>query len=270
MKVLKAILLCSTLLLFPNVVTHAQEIPTESTTEVITETTTESTTEATTETTEESKENIVTITLYSDENTVFKVVSGEGTQVVPEDMPEKENYKFLYWIHEENGEKKIVESGFAFDEDVDLYAYWDPQMILPPGSLPTDEQAEKMKEQKEQERVHKKTASYITNKKATVTAKLEKKNTIKITAKMPKMKYTEIKGYEIQYSTSKTFKNAKKVTVKSTKRTITKKIKVSKKKKSYYVRVRSYNTHNPATYGLSGKSKRNYSKWSKVSKIKIK
>jgi len=67
-------------------------------------------------------------------------------------------------------------------------------------------------------------------------------------------------GYQIQYSTSKTFKSAKTVTLK--KNSITSKtIKKLKAKKTYYVRVRTYKTY---------KGKKYYSAWSAAKKKKTK
>lgn len=68
-------------------------------------------------------------------------------------------------------------------------------------------------------------------------------------------------GYEIQYSTNKKFKSGNKtVNIKSNK-TTSKKIKNLKKKKKYYVRIRTYKTV---------KGKKIYSSWSKTLKVKTK
>lgn len=67
-------------------------------------------------------------------------------------------------------------------------------------------------------------------------------------------------GYQIQYSTSKSFKGAKTKTVKKTK-TTSASISKLKKKKTYYVRIRTYKTVGGKKY---------YSGWSKVKKIKTK
>lgn len=68
---------------------------------------------------------------------------------------------------------------------------------------------------------------------------------------------TNVKGYQIQYSTSKKFKSAK--TKKVTKPNAT--LKSLKKKKKYYVRVRAYIKNGSRTY---------YGDWSKTKKIKVK
>ncbi len=80
----------------------------------------------------------------------------------------------------------------------------------------------------------------------------------KFTAKIAKQK-TQTTGYEIQYSTSKKFKGAKKVTLKNS--ATSKTVKKLKRNKKYYVRVR--------TYKKSGKTTC-YSSWSKTKTIKIK
>lgn len=67
-------------------------------------------------------------------------------------------------------------------------------------------------------------------------------------------------GYQIQYSTSKSFKGAKTKTVKKTKTTGAT-ISKLKKKKTYYVRIRTYKTTGGKKY---------YSGWSKVKKVKTK
>ncbi len=70
-----------------------------------------------------------------------------------------------------------------------------------------------------------------------------------------------IKGYQIQYSTDKKFKNnVKNVTISKTK-TTSKTIKKLQSKKKYYVRIR--------TYKKSG-SEKIYSSWSKTKSIKVK
>ena len=80
----------------------------------------------------------------------------------------------------------------------------------------------------------------------------------KFTAKIAKQK-TQTTGYEIQYSTSRKFKGAKKVTLKNS--ATSKTVKKLKRNKKYYVRVR--------TYKKSGKTTC-YSSWSKTKTIKIK
>ncbi len=69
-----------------------------------------------------------------------------------------------------------------------------------------------------------------------------------------------IAGYQIQYSTSKRFKKAKKIIIKSAKVT-SKNIKKLKAKKKYYVRIRTY---------ITVKGKKKYSNWSKVKSQKTK
>lgn len=67
-------------------------------------------------------------------------------------------------------------------------------------------------------------------------------------------------GYQVQYSTSKKFKKAKTTTVKSYKKTKVA-VKKLKKRKTYYVHMRTYKTV---------KGKKYYSGWSKVKKVKTK
>lgn len=67
-------------------------------------------------------------------------------------------------------------------------------------------------------------------------------------------------GYKLQYSTSKSFKKAKTVTVKGGSKT-SKVVKKLKAKKEYYVRVRAYNKIDGKTY---------YSAWSSAKSVKTK
>ncbi len=71
-------------------------------------------------------------------------------------------------------------------------------------------------------------------------------------------KVSGAKGYQIQYSTKKSFKGKKSVNITAR----TKTIKKLKSKKTYYFRVRAYK--------LNGKKKVYSKKWSKVKKVKVK
>lgn len=71
-----------------------------------------------------------------------------------------------------------------------------------------------------------------------------------------KKQKTQTSGYQIQYSTSSKFKNAKIITVKKNTDT-SEKITKLKVKKKYYVRVRTYKT-----VKVNGKTKKIYSAWS--------
>lgn len=76
-----------------------------------------------------------------------------------------------------------------------------------------------------------------------------------------KIKWKKVKGingYQIQYSTNKEFKKAKKITIKS-KTTTSKTIKNIGNSKKYYIRIRSYKKN---------KGKNIYSNWSKNKVIK--
>ena len=75
-----------------------------------------------------------------------------------------------------------------------------------------------------------------------------------------KKKTTQTTGYQIQYSTSSTFKNKKTVMISSNK-TISKKITKLNAKKKYYVRIRTYKVVNDKKY---------FSKWSGTKKITTK
>ena len=83
------------------------------------------------------------------------------------------------------------------------------------------------------------------------------KNPKKITIKWKKVK--GVKGYQVQYALDKDFTESVK-TKSLSKTSLT--VKKLKKKKTYYVRVRSY--------VKDSNNKKVYSKWSKAKKVKIK
>ncbi len=99
------------------------------------------------------------------------------------------------------------------------------------------------------------------------TKKPKKTSISKITAQKKGFKVTwkkvsNAKGYQVKYSTSKKFtkKTSKTATVKKA-TTTSKTVKDLKKKKTYYIKVRSYKTVN---------GKKVYSDWSNVKKVKTK
>ena len=85
----------------------------------------------------------------------------------------------------------------------------------------------------------------------------------KFTVKWKKQE-TQTTGYQIQYSTSSKFKNAKTVTV-SKNKTTGKTVSKLKAKKKYYVRIRTYKM-----VKVGGKSTKIYSSWSKAKTVKVK
>ena len=95
--------------------------------------------------------------------------------------------------------------------------------------------------------------------KTTVKLSKAKKTSIKVSWK----KVSGVAAYQIQYSTSKNFKNAK--TVKVSAKLASKVLKKLKKNKKYYVRVRSYKVTK-----VNNKSKNVYSAWSAKKSLKTK
>ncbi len=96
-----------------------------------------------------------------------------------------------------------------------------------------------------------------------IKVKVTKIKSLKKSYKSLKVKWKRVKkvsGYQIQYSTSRKFKKAKKVTIKNPK-TTSKTIKKLKSKKKYYIRIRTYII-------VNGKKK--YSDWSKKKSQKTK
>lgn len=85
-----------------------------------------------------------------------------------------------------------------------------------------------------------------------------KKKAVKVIWKKSSMK---VSGYQVSYSTSKSFKKAKTTSVKYTKSVKSKTVKKLKSKKKYYVRVRTYTKSSGGTC---------YSSWSKAKSAKVK
>ena len=91
-------------------------------------------------------------------------------------------------------------------------------------------------------------------------------SSISTKAKTVTLKWKKVKcsGYEIQYSTNKSMKNAKKVTASSN--ATSKKTSKLKKGKTYYFRIRAYKEYT----NTSGKTVKCYSSWSPKKSIKCK
>ncbi|MCC8074192.1 MAG: fibronectin type III domain-containing protein, partial [Clostridiales bacterium] len=112
--------------------------------------------------------------------------------------------------------------------------------------------------------------NYSGTKTLTYTIKPKSTSISKITAKSKgftvkwKKQATQTTGYQIQYSTSSNFSNAKTVTISKT-GTTSKTISKLKSKKKYYVRVRTYKT-----VKVNGKSTKIYSSWSKTKTVTTK
>ena len=76
---------------------------------------------------------------------------------------------------------------------------------------------------------------------------------------------TQTTGYQVQYCLKKNFKKGAKTTTVGKNRTVSKKITKLGKKKTYYVRIRTYKT-----VKVNGKNTKMYSGWSAVKKVKTK
>lgn len=103
-----------------------------------------------------------------------------------------------------------------------------------------------------------KTYSYKIIPKGTTVLSLTSPKSKKIKLKWKK-NTTQTTGYQIWYSTSKSFKTKK--SIKLSNKTHSKTIKVDKSKKIYYIKIRTYKTVGNTNY---------YSSWSKTYKIKAK
>ena len=98
----------------------------------------------------------------------------------------------------------------------------------------------------------------ITPKGVAVTSLKAQKKAIKVTWMKSAKK---VSGYQVRYSTSKSFKNAKLVSVKYTKKINSGTVKKLKSGKKYYVRVRTY---------VKTPDGKFYSAWSKTKSVKVK
>ena len=140
---------------------------------------------------------------------------------------------------------KIADSDWY--TNLTLYAVWEKNENIPipkndtikNDTIPADEKPVK-----------------VIVKKSAIRKAVRTKNNKKI--KITLKKVAGVKGYQIQYATSKKFtrKTTKMVKVKKNIKTITK-----LKRKVYYIRVRAYKTVKGKIY---------YSKWSNVKKVRIK
>ena len=215
----------------------------------------------------------ITLTYYYDSETVWKSVSeyDDSVKVRYKDGPPSapgDGYFFLYWEYMKDGEMVKVTEDTLFYEDTNLYACW--QVLIDPNYanvLKTMEENEKKAEIEKKLKSEKKYAAWIKNyKPKIISVKNNKKKAVSIKFSLADKKA----GYKIQYSTSKKFKKAKTITVKSTKNKLTKKITKLKRGKTYYIRVRAYRIYDPSKYGSTDPKETYYSKWSKVKKIKVK
>ena len=216
---------------------------------------------------------LITLTYYLDAETVWldigryadyvKADFEDGPPFVPGD-----GYFFLYWEYMKDGEMVKVTEDTLFYKDTNLYACW--QVLIDPNYanvLKTMEENEKKAEIEKELKWEKQDAVWIKGRKPKIiSVKNNKKKTVSIKFSMD---YTR-DGYKIQYSTSKKFKKAKTITVKSTKSKLTKKITKLKRGKTYYIRVRAYKIYDPSKYGSTDPNETYYSKWSKVKKVKVK
>ena len=155
----------------------------------------------------------------------------------------------MSWIGGEDSkfdlDGKIADSDWY--TNLTLYAVWEKNENIPipkndtikNDTIPADEKPVK-----------------VIVKKSAIRKAVRTKNNKKI--KITLKKVAGVKGYQIQYATSKKFtrKTTKMVKVKKNIKTITK-----LKRKVYYIRVRAYKTVKGKIY---------YSKWSNVKKVRIK
>lgn len=167
---------------------------------------------------------------------------------------------FMYYEYEKDGKRIKVTDDTIFTEDTDLYPVCSS---LGDGVIP-DDMWEKSAEELKERMTRKAARSLLSYKPVISSAKNNKKKTITVKVEL---KHSD-EGFEIQYSTSKKFKNAKRITIKPNGKKLYKKITKLKKGKTYYVRVRTYRIYLAETGNTD--SEIIYSKWSKEKKVKIK
>lgn len=217
-------------------------------------------------TTEETTEpKIVTLTFYYYEGCVFETISGENGLGITTSIPTIEGYEFMYWQYEEKGKMVIASGGQIFTENTDFYAYWAPGMTLPPEYFKNIKKSQEEREQKERLESMQEYVYDIRRKKPILSVKSRKNKKIELSINASKF---EKVGFKVQYSTSKKFKNAKTITIKSTKKKLKINVKKLKRNKIYYIRVRAYRILDPSKCGSDKPAETVYSKWSKTRKVK--
>lgn len=134
------------------------------------------------------------------------------------------------------------------------------------GSLKETTPSEPKKYLNAEGRMHKAEVQWVTiNKAIKAIPAVEKIKKFKVTAKKKALvlsweKATEANGYQIQVSTKKNFKGAKTISVKKSKTKYT--AKKLKSKKTYYARIRAYQTYKD----IDGKTQKVYGKWVTIKK----
>ena len=223
--------------------------------------------EATTEVADEKiieTKKMIFLSLHSLDGTRYWDLPAESGVTTGKSIPKYNcgsEYIFLYWEYEKDGQRIRVTDDTVFTEDVDLYPVCESRPI---GGMPANDSYEKAKEIENERKARSIARALILYQPTISSAKNNKKKTITIKAAL---KHSD-EGYEIQYSTSKKFKKAKKITIKPNGKKLNKKITKLKKGKTYYVRVRTYRIYTPEIETME--SETFYSKWSKAKKVYIK
>ncbi len=150
--------------------------------------------------------------------------SFDGDREIILKKPTRKGYKFLYWCTDKNFRNKITKIAAGTKVDVTLYAKW----------------------------------SKITVKKTSFKAVQNKKGK-KLSVSFKKV--SGVNGYQLQYSTSKSFAKKKTKTITLSKKKSTYTSKKLKAKAVYYVRIRGYQTDSTG--------EKVYGKWSSKKKIRI-
>lgn len=172
-------------------------------------------------------------------------------------------YRFLRWEYSVNNERVPVTDDTVFTENTDLYPVGENlydstySMVL--------QSIEKKWEESERLR---RACNDISNKRPRLS--LSKKKGRSVQVKMG-VKNNYIDGYEVQYSTAKNLKKAKRLDIQSSSSSTKCSVKNIKKNKKYYFRVRAYVKYPTSTTSEDQEDSVQvyHSRWSKIKSIKL-
>lgn len=197
--------------------------------------------------TKESAEDkvVIELKLVTSNGEIHDFKGGKVTVTVP--VKQTSGKKLVAVYIDDNGKYtkiggKLTDAGFVFET-----GHFSQYAVM------TEEVADAAIKAQEPE----KPAKPVVKSVALTSVKAQKK-AMKVTWKKSADK---VSGYQVRYSTSKSFKTCKTVSVKYTKKVNSRTVKGLKSGKRYYVKVRTYVKNTDGTY---------YSKWSKVKSVKVK
>ena len=200
------------------------------------------------ETKETSEDKVVVeLKLVTSNGTIHDFKGGKVTVTVP--VKNTSGKKLVAVYIDNNGKYTIIGGALTADKKAFVFetGHFSQYAVM------TEEAADEVIKAQEPE----KPAKPVVKSVALTSVKAQKK-AMKVTWKKSADK---VNGYQVRYSTSKSFKTCKTVSVKYTKKVNSRTVKKLKSGKRYYVKVRTYVKNSDGTY---------YSKWSKVKSVKVK